>query len=237
MRIIGHRGASQAERENTPSAFATADEMGADGVELDVRLAPDGHGGLRLVVHHDPLPSDQAALDALADLDAVLDACGTRMLVNVEVKNSAGDGGFDPTMAVVALTLAALRRRGPAWARRWLISSFSPETIDHCRRVDPSVPTALLVTDPTDAAIEAAVAGGHTAIHPWEGCVDAARVSACHAAGLSVHVWTCNDEDRLRELASIGVDGVCTDVPDVALDATGRAGGGPTVTPQWGTRA
>ncbi len=73
--------------------------MGADGVELDVRLAPDGHGGSRLVVFHDPLPTDQSDLDALPGFDEILDACGDRMLVNVEIKNSEADGGYDPTMA------------------------------------------------------------------------------------------------------------------------------------------
>ena len=35
-------------------AFVLADAMGADGVELDVRLSSDG----RLIVKHDPLPAD-----------------------------------------------------------------------------------------------------------------------------------------------------------------------------------
>ena len=38
----------------------------------------------------------------LATLDEVLDACGDRMLVNVEIKNWPTDAGFDPTMAMVA---------------------------------------------------------------------------------------------------------------------------------------
>src|SRR5438045_594778 len=48
--VLGHRGASAAARENTLAAFTRAREMGADGVELDVRRTADGV----LVVHHDP---------------------------------------------------------------------------------------------------------------------------------------------------------------------------------------
>ena len=44
----------------------------------------------------------------------------------------------------------------------------------------------------------------------------------CHRGGLAVNTWTCNDPVRLVELAGLGVDGVCTDVPDVALSALGR---------------
>ena len=238
MYVVAHRGASRARVENTPSAFATAEEMGADAVELDVRLAADGREPGRLLVFHDPLPSAPDALAAISGLDDVLDACGERMLINVEIKNSAGEGGFDPTMAVVAPTIDALRRRGPSWARRWLISSFSLRTIDHCRKVAPAIPTALLVEEPTDRAIAAAADRGHRAIHPWVEALDAGRVEACHRAGLAVTTWTCNDPERIVELAALGVDAVCTDVPDVALAALGRDRvTDPVLTPEWGRRA
>lgn len=47
-RIIAHRGASALAPENTLAAFALALESGADGVELDVRLARDG---IPVVIH------------------------------------------------------------------------------------------------------------------------------------------------------------------------------------------
>lgn len=46
--IIGHRGASTLAPENTLAAFARAFEDGADGIELDVRLARDG---VPVVIH------------------------------------------------------------------------------------------------------------------------------------------------------------------------------------------
>lgn len=232
MNVIGHRGASRSQPENTPAAFRTADGMGADGVELDVRIAPDGRGGDRLVVFHDPLPTEQRDIDALPAFGEILDACGSRMLVNVEIKNGDEEGGFDPTMAVVAPTVAAMRSRGRD-PGRWLFSSFSLPTIDHCRLVAPEIATALLVHEATDAAIGAAVAGGHRAIHPWTQSLDAERVAACHAAGLAVNTWTCNDPERITELDRLGVDGVCTDVPDVALAALGRADDPPERSPTW----
>ena len=46
--IIGHRGASAVAPENTLAAFSRAFEDGADGIELDVRLANDG---VPVVIH------------------------------------------------------------------------------------------------------------------------------------------------------------------------------------------
>ncbi len=211
--------------------------MGADGVELDVRIAPDGRGGSRLVIFHNPLPTSQAQLDALPSFDDVLDACGDRMLVNVEIKNSDDEGGHDPTMAVVAPTVLAMQRRGRSWVDRWLFSSFDLDTMDHARRVAPEIPTAFLVVHATDEAIAAAIAGGHMAIHPGAEPLTAERVAACHAAALVVNTWTCNDPDRLRELDGMGVDGVCTDVPDIARVALGRHLDPVGLSPSWERRA
>ena len=103
-----------AQPENTPQAFARADRMGADGVELDVRLAADGRGDAARRVPRPAADRRRSTLDALPSFDEVLDACGDRMLVNVEIKNATPDGGYDPTMASVAPTIAAMRRRGSA---------------------------------------------------------------------------------------------------------------------------
>ncbi|HXI61460.1 MAG TPA: glycerophosphodiester phosphodiesterase family protein [Pyrinomonadaceae bacterium] len=51
--IIGHRGASAVAPENTLAAFARAFRDGADGVELDVRLARDG---VPVVIHDATVP-------------------------------------------------------------------------------------------------------------------------------------------------------------------------------------
>jgi glycerophosphoryl diester phosphodiesterase len=239
MLVLGHRGASVAAPENTPEAFALADAMGADGIELDVRRTSDG----RLLIAHDPLDEtglDESGLgfDAFADtlptLDQALDACGDRMLVNVEIKNWPDDAGFDPTMAMVGPIIDALRRRGGAARDRWLISSFSWETLEACRLAAPDIATAWLVSRVSGERIAAIAAAGHAAVHPWEPNVTAEFVERCHQAGLAVNTWTCNDPQRLVELSAMGVDGVCTDVPDVALASLGRPSA-PAVTPSWAT--
>ena len=228
MLVIGHRGASAAAKENTVEAFRLADAMGADGVELDVRRSADG----RLLVKHDPLPSTPDELTGLPTLAEILASCAG-MLVNVEIKNSADELGHDPSAAVVEPTIEEMRRHGPA--ERWVISSFDWETIERCREVAPDMMTAYLVMDATPNLIERTAAGGHGAIHPFVRSVTAEVVERCHAAGLAVNTWTCNDPERIGQLADVGVDGVCTDVPDVALSVLGREGR--PVSPRWGRPA
>lgn len=222
--IVAHRGASRAEPENTLAAFRRAAELGADGVELDVRRTVDD----RLVVHHDPAVADGRVIrqtpasdlpDTVPLLADALDACAG-MFVNIEIKNDETEPDFDPTDWVAHRTAIELVRRGTD--TRWLISSFRHETIELCRRLLPDVRTAWLVMVATDEVIAAAAAGGHVAVHPWVGDLDRSAVNLAHALGLAVNTWTCDDPGRIRELLAWGVDGICTNVPDVALEI--RAG-------------
>jgi glycerophosphoryl diester phosphodiesterase len=179
-------------------------------------------------------------------LGEALDA-SAGMLVNVEIKNLASDGGFDPTMAVVVDTVAVLRDRGAAERPRWLVSSFSLATIERLRAEADDIATAWLTVLLDDRVVDRIAAAGHLAVHPYDGVVTAPIVERCHQAGLAVHVWTVNDPARIVDLAAMGVDAVCTDVPDVArralgmapLGATGASSGGSSggFTASWGRRA
>lgn len=217
--IIAHRGASAALQENTVPAFLSAVEMGAEGVELDVRRTVDH----QLVVHHDPrLPDGRVVAetacvdlpDHVPTLEQALDACAGAF-VNVEIKNDPDEPDFDPGDWVLHRTLALLERRGGG--PRWLISSFRYDTIARCRLLSARVRTAWLVVGFDATVTERVAANGHDAVHPWYGAVTYDDVRGAHAAGLVVNTWTCDDPDRMRELMAWGVDGICTNVPDVAL--------------------
>jgi glycerophosphoryl diester phosphodiesterase len=43
-----------------------------------------------------------------------------------------------------------------------------------------------------------------------------------HRLGVPVHVWTVDDEDEMRALLELGVDGIVTDRPDVLARVLGR---------------
>jgi glycerophosphoryl diester phosphodiesterase len=223
--VIAHRGASRVERENTVAAFERAVGRGVDGIELDVRRTADG----AVVVHHDAALTDGRVIARtprrdlpfyIPTLAEALDACQGAW-VNIEVKNDPRDPDFDPDDATVDGVLAELDRRRPSEGP-WLISSFRLETIDRCHQLAAGVPTAWLVFAVDRDTPPMLAARGHVAVHPVVSAVDAGVVEHCHAAGLRVNTWTCNDPERACELAEWGVDGIVTDVPRVILDAFGR---------------
>lgn len=219
VQVLAHRGASRAERENTVESFLRAGLMGADGVELDVRRTADD----ALVVHHDAHTADgrvirqvhAADLPAhIPTLDAALDACAG-MWVNLEIKNDASEPDFDAGEWVADATMALLARRGEP--QRWLMSSFRIETMDRCHALAPEIRTAWLTGAVPDDAVEMLVDRGHVALHPWVHLLSHEIIDRCHAAGLQVNTWTCDDPERMRELIGWGIDGICTNVPDVAI--------------------
>jgi glycerophosphoryl diester phosphodiesterase len=138
------------------------------------------------------------------------------MWVNVEIKNDPDEPDFDPTDSIADQTVAALSQRGED--ERWLISSFRIETIDRCRSLAPSIRTAWLVSEVPDDIIATMVSRGHAAVHPWVGALFRSHIDVCHGAGILVNTWTCDDPSRMAELIEWGIDGICTNVPDVAID-------------------
>jgi len=216
--VIAHRGASRQRLENTVEAFRRAQELGADAVELDVRRSADGV----LVVHHDPAGPDGAAIcDTLSrdlaphipTLERALDAC-RGLWVNVEVKNDPGEPDFDPSDSIARETAALLAAR-PEPADRWLVSSFRRRSVDAVREVAPAIATAWLCIELDPDLLPGLAADGHAAVHPWVAMLTDDLIAASQAAGLMVNTWTCDDPDRMAQLVAAGVNGLCTNVPDL----------------------
>jgi glycerophosphoryl diester phosphodiesterase len=219
--VIAHRGASAVRRENTVEAFVEARRMGADMVELDVRRTCDG----ALVIHHDASIPDVGAIhtlrhDALPDwvptLDQAMAACDG-MSVNIEVKNWPADPDFDEERQIAGEVGELIATRG--WFERVLVSSFDLQTVDNVRAVDGAIPTAFLTLPGSDQLelAELARTHGHGALHPHDFAVTGELVEQVHAHRMAINVWTVDDPDRMRSLISLGVDGICTNVPDVLV--------------------
>ena len=225
--VIAHRGASRLARENTIEAFELAVAMGVDGIELDVRRSRDG----RLVVHHDvrigdaPTGGGAAIIDLdrsdlpahIPDLHDALVACTSRIgvTVNIEIKNDPDEPDFDAARSIAPLVVREARAVGDR--ERWLISSFDLAMIDAVVATGAGIATAWLVDEVPAGAVTLLRARGHSALHPAVDTLVRSTVDACHDSGIAVNTWTCDDPERMRELIGWGIDGICTNVPDIAL--------------------
>ena len=65
------------------------------------------------------------------------------------------------------------------------------------------------------------------ALHPWVRLLTREVIESCHTAGIEVNTWTCDDPERMAELLDWGIDGICTNVPDVALSVIAARPSGP----------
>ena len=87
------------------------------------------------------------------------------------------------------------------------------------RRLDPNAVCGLLydamLYQPWDYARQLGV----QALHPHfsEPTFVTGEVEAAHRLGLSVNVWTVNEEADLRRMAEMNCDGIISNYPDVAL--------------------
>lgn len=222
MDVIAHRGASAHAPEHTLQAYDLALDMGADVLELDIRATADGtpvvlHDPTLARTAGDPRPVVRVSDVALGRLDPAvrplsLEAvfarygCRTRYLVEIKHLDAAGEE------AVVGL----IARHG--LGDRVTIQSFRRTILRGVRSLDPSLPLAPLFTPWTTSAYIRRrldrMASFACAISPCATSVDAPLVLAARARGLSVSVYTVNDELEMRRLLELGVDGIITDVPD-----------------------
>lgn len=225
--VIAHRTCPRHAAENSIEGIARAAELGADGVEMDVRLTRDGvpvllHDPLLLRTAFVPLPLHRLRVDAvrrlrrpgrLPTLAEALDAVGRagrplRPVLDVKAASAAP--------AVIAL----LESAGTAPISLW---SQHEQAVALFARADHVTDDVALLRDTSTPAQRDQLlrdarrlgAGGVSA--HWD-AVDARFVAQAADAGLKVYSW-CQWQDRHGEKAGLGLAGVVTDWPDLGRRA------------------
>jgi glycerophosphoryl diester phosphodiesterase len=231
---LAHRGASHEAPANTLAAFLLAQELGADGIELDVQLSRDG----KLVVIHDgtvdattdghgPVRTktlaELKALDAgswfdpvfagqrIPTLQEVVDAVDQRLLINIELKTESGkDDGL--ASAVVRLV------EENHLLDRVVVSSFNPLALWRVRRLNPWIPLGMLYCDGLPFFLSRPWLRHLVrpeALHPDWALVNAGYVRWARKHGYRVHTWTVDDPSQMWQLVQAGVDLIITNRPDL----------------------
>lgn len=220
FQIIGHRGASALEPENTLRSFARAVEEGVDGVEFDIHLLD----GRLLVLHDETLDRtsngsgsaytqsyealrnlDFGAGQQIPRLDEAIASIPEELLVNIELKGKR-------TGSATAVTLGNHTRR------RFMVSSFRfAELQAFAEKMTSStnVDLAYLRLELGETTIREANQIGATAINLADWAVNEEVIARAAQAGLKVYVYTVNDLGRTQALRRMGAAGVFTDAPNV----------------------
>ncbi|MDX3234628.1 glycerophosphodiester phosphodiesterase [Streptomyces sp. ME03-5709C] len=230
---FAHRGGTADGLENTAWAFRRALGLGYRYLETDVHLTADGvlvafhdpsldrvtdaHGriadlpwsevGRARVAGHEPVPRFEGLLEEFPDARW-----------NVDAKT---DAAVEPLVEAV--------RRAGAWDRV-CVGSFSEARLARARALGgPRLASSLGTRGVADLRLlsrggragerllaAAARRRGAVCVQVPERAygiriVDPPFISAAHRLGLQVHVWTINDEARMRALLDLGVDGIMTD--------------------------
>lgn len=240
---IAHRGASKLAPQNTLTAFEKAVEVGADGIEFDVRFCADG---VPVVIHDATVDAttdgtgrvERLTLAQLKELDAgssygpafageriptlaeVMETVEGNTLLNIELKGgSPFDCGLEQAVVDV---IKHHGREGDV-----LISSFNPFALRRLQQIAPSVPTGLLYLRPAWPTLSLAslvMPRRTAALHPHRALVDERHVRWARARNSRVYVWTVDDPADMSRFIELQVDGIITNAPGLLQEVLETAG-------------
>lgn len=245
--VVAHRGASSSHPENTLQAFVAAADLGADFIELDVRLTADD---VAVVLHdfdvsrttngtglvHELTLAQVKALDASGErglglevptFEEVLRELSGRVGIDVEIKNLPGELAFDsPNESIAIECLRLIEETG--FQGPLVMSSFNWLPIERVQQIAPDVPTGFITSALIDpwAALVYARSRGHDLILPQAPAILEAGpsfVDAAHEAGVRVGAWTVDDPDTVEQLFAMGIDAIATNDPAMAVPIRDRS--------------
>jgi len=219
--VVAHRGASAYKPENTLMSFELAVELGADMVEVDVRRSRDGH----LVVFHDETVErttdgkgfvKDLTLKQLKSLDAGL---GSEVLTLEEalsfLKGKTGTVVEIKTLGIEEKVVKTLEKVGVT--REAIVTSFFHPALKRIKHLCPKIQTGIIISSRPVNPSKLAFQADADAVFPRYKYVDEDFVSELHRENLLVFPWTVDSADEVESLAKMGVDGVVTNRPDVAV--------------------
>jgi glycerophosphoryl diester phosphodiesterase len=225
MLIIGHRGSAGTKPQNTISSIREGISVGADMIEIDVRLTSDHIP----VLHHDfhmlrtqkkfdfigrhtlsELQKRSAGSDfPIVTLEQALKECFGKVLLNIEVKEVLAAGR---TLDV----LSKFVKKKSDWDQ-FMISSFKPLVLLRIRKRAKQARLAMLHSlNPFSfilwqRQLQLTAVGFHRLhLNPF-------AIEVANQLELFTYVYTVNRVKALVKLEQKGIDGIVTDYPELML--------------------
>jgi glycerophosphoryl diester phosphodiesterase len=222
-RRVGHKGADAIVTGNTAESFDAAVEAGVDMIEFDVLRAKEG----KLIVahdHHDALV--RRPMDLAEALDLFLEEPLTEVEIDCDLKLAgreaelagalAGSGLVERAMVstMEVESLLKLRQIEPdlrlGWTypksrRDWTRYGWARPALRACLSAIRRRFPAILEKKAPELRVDAV-----WAYHP---IITPRLVDAAKKVEVELIAWTVDDEERIRELVEMGVDGICSNDP------------------------
>jgi glycerophosphoryl diester phosphodiesterase len=145
------------------------------------------------------------------------DAKFGEVMFNIEIKSlPMGDHIFHPGVMEFADALYQVVDAHQLTART-TIQSFDPRALEAMHEIEPNISISLLAEDHEGLQVNLDRLSFTPHIYsPDYQLLDRAQIDAAHAQNIRVIPWTVNDEQAIRDLVVLGVDGLITDYPDRA---------------------
>jgi glycerophosphoryl diester phosphodiesterase len=226
-----HRGASAYFPENTMLSFKKALEMGCTGIETDVQLTKDGV----LVLIHDEmvnrttngegLVKDYTYIE-LSKLDAgswmgeefiginiptaeelIYLVKDKNIILNFEIKS-----GIVMYEDIEQKLIDLINKH--KIKHKVILSSFNHYSVAKCSKISKEINTGILYMEGLYKPYNYAKVVGANAIHPHFYAVTEEVVKDAKKHKTQVNVFTVDDEEYMKSLLEMKVDGIITNYPD-----------------------
>ena len=233
-KIIAHRGFSSQYPENTMLAFQKAIGIGADFIELDLHKTKDD---VIVVIHDDSVNRtssnerkgeiSEMTYDQLSDINVgyttkfggqfsdqkipslreVLELAKGKIKVCIEIKVAGIEQQILQLVHEVSMN------------DQVILFCFDQTVLTKIRKLDAKIPLLYLVEKIELSNIEEAskenfnaVGGGSATIITKE------LVDIAHSKNIEIWRWTVDNETEILDLLYLGIDGLITNAPDLALE-------------------
>ena len=232
--IVAHRGIPSEAPENTTASFQRAIELGADAIEIDVRLTSDK---IPVVYHYFYLQENTSTSGAIFDfsleqlrdvkvfcknnpaakdghistLSEILEIFGGKIGFEIEIKG--------PEPEAPEIIGGVLNEFKNFW-NSFEITSYEPALLLSVQNICPGLTVDLLFPRSESwmkldvvqyQAIHSSRLAHARAVHLHPTQLSETVVNALRNQGIEIHVWDVNDEQSLMTVAKFGIPRICTD--------------------------
>jgi glycerophosphoryl diester phosphodiesterase len=232
--IVAHRGIPTEAPENTIASFQRAVELGADAIELDVRLTADK---IPVVYHYYYLQENTSAsgaifdftLEQLRDVEVVYKnnpaiQCGRISTLSEVLEIFSGKIGLEievkgPEPEAPEIIGSVLNKFKNYW-NTFEITSYEPALLLAIQKICPGLIVDLLFPRSESwmkldivryQAIHFSRLANARAVHLHPTQLSETVVNALYDQGIEIHAWDVNDEQSLATVAKFGIPRLCTD--------------------------